>query len=126
MPSAAPIRILIADDNKLIRSAIAALLSRQANFQVCGEAADAAQAMEKARELQPDLILLDISMPGANGLETARALRQELPQAKILIVSQHDSKHMLPSSLEAGAQGCIDKARLAIDLLPTIRQILTA
>ena len=114
-------RILIADDNQFIRRGIVRLLAQEDGIQVCGEASDSAEAIEKATELQPDMILLDISMPGGNGLETARLLKQKFPETKILIVSQHDAKQLLPRSLEVGASGCVDKARLAIDLLPTIR-----
>ena len=114
-------RILIADDNQFIRRGILALLAHEEGIQVCGEASDSAEAIQKATELQPDIVLLDISMPGGNGLETARLLKQKFPETKILIVSQHDAKQLLPRSLEVGASGCVDKARLAIDLLPKIR-----
>lgn len=114
-------RILIADDNQVVRRGIVRLLAQEEGIKVCGEASDSANAVQKAAELQPDMILLDISMPGANGLETARVLKQMVPDTKILIVSQHDPKLMLSHSIEAGASGCIDKARLAIDLVPTIR-----
>lgn len=116
-------RLLIADDNQTVRRTLVAFVSRQEQCEVCGEAADSEQAIQKARELLPDLILLDVSMPGANGLDTARALRKEFPDVKILMLSQHDAAQLLPSSLEAGAQGCVDKARVATDLLPAIRNI---
>jgi two-component system, NarL family, response regulator NreC len=116
-------RILIADDNEFVRRGILGLLAEQVGYEVCGEAADSADAIQKARELHPDLILLDVSMPGTNGLETARILKQKLPQTKILIISQHDPKQMLPRSLEAGADGSVDKARLGSDLLPAIREL---
>lgn len=114
-------RILIADDNQSIRRGIAGLLAHEDGLQVCGEASDSAEAIQKATELHPDVILLDISMPGGNGLETARVLKQKFPETRILIVSQHDPRQLLPRSIEAGASGCVDKARLSTDLLPTIR-----
>jgi two-component system response regulator NreC len=117
------VRILIADDNALVRRGILGLLAGQTGCEVCGEAVDSADAIQKENELQPDLILLDVSMPGTNGLETARILKQKLPRIKILIISQHDSKQMLPRSLEAGADGSVDKARLGSDLLPAIRKL---
>lgn len=116
-------RILIADDNLLVRRGIMGLLAQQENLVVCGQASDAAEAIQRANELRPDLILLDVSMPGTNGLETARTLKQQLPQIQILIISQHDPKPMLARSSEVGADGCLDKARLATDLLPTIRNL---
>ena len=65
-------------------------------------------------------------MPGINGLETTRVLKQKFPEIKILIITQHDSKQMLPRALELGAIGCVDKARLALDLLPAIRALQEA
>lgn len=116
-------RILIVDDNKLVRDGVARVLSSDSSCQVCGEAADSAEALQKADALRPDLILLDISMPGTNGLETARLLRQQTPEIKILMMSQHDPGQMLSRSVEAGAIGCVDKARIVADLLPSIREI---
>jgi len=114
-------RILLADDNQLVRRGIAALLAQQDDWELCGEASNSQEAIEKASELLPDLVLLDVSMPGRNGLETTRALKQRFPQTTILLITQHDPRQMLPRALEVGASGCVDKARLALDLLPAIR-----
>ena len=116
-------RVLIADDNELIRRGIAGILSADKDIEICGEAADSIETLKKAEELSPDLILLDVSMPGTNGLNTARVLRQQLPSLKILIISQHDFNQLLPRALEAGAHGCIDKGRIAADLLLTVRSL---
>lgn len=116
-------RVLIADDNALIRRGVAGLLSADKDIVVCGEASDSAETLKKADELKPDLVLLDVSMPGNNGLQTAQLLSQRLPSLKILIVSQHDPNQLLPRSLEAGAHGCIDKGRIATDLLLTVRRL---
>jgi DNA-binding NarL/FixJ family response regulator len=113
-------RILIADDNQFVRRGIAQFVARQEGWEVCGEASNSAEAIAKTSELHPDLVLLDVSMPGANALETVRVLKLQSPQTKILIVTQYDPKYMLPHLLEMGASGCVDKARLAIDLLPAI------
>jgi DNA-binding NarL/FixJ family response regulator len=117
-------RVLIADDNKLIRRGIAGILSADKDVEVCGEASNSIETLKKANEMRPDLILLDVSMPGTNGLNTAQLLRQQLPSLKILIISQHDSNQLLPQALEAGAHGCIDKGRLATDLLPALRSLV--
>ena len=116
------LRILIADDNRYVREAIVQLLAAQSDVQVCGEAVDSVDALQKAAELQPDIVLLDVSMPGKDGLETARDLRQKFPQIKILIISQHDPELLLPRVIAAGADGCLDKSRLGTDLLPAIRR----
>ena len=116
-------RIFIADDNDAVRRGVVGLLSSETGWKVCGEARDGSEAVQKARELRPDLILLDISMPGMNGLEVARLLRQALPEAKILVVSQHDPIHLLPSVVEAGGDGCVDKSRLGTDLVASIKNI---
>ena len=119
-------RILVADDNQLVRRGIVSLLSLAKDYEVCGEACDAGETLQKADALRPDLVLLDVSMPGTNGLETARLLRLRVPETKILIMSQYDPRHLLPRSLEAGAQGCVDKASIAADLLPAIHKILVS
>ena len=116
-------RILIADDSQFVRRGIAELLAQQEGWEVCGEASESAEAIAKTSELHPDLVLLDVSMPGRNGLETTRLLKQKFPQTKILIITQHDPILMLPRSREMGANGCVDKARLAVDLLPAIRAL---
>ena len=119
-------RVLIADDNEFVRRGIVGLLAEENSIDICGEASDSTEVIQKATELSPDLILLDVSMPGTDGLQAAGLLKEKLPVVKILIISQHDAKQMLPRALEAGAVGCVDKARLAIDLLPTIRGLQNA
>lgn len=116
-------RILIADDSDLVRKSVIEMLSDEADFEVCGQARDGAETLHRSRELQPDVVLLDIRMPGGNGLETANSLRREFPALKILIMSQHDAAQLLPSALEAGADGCIDKGRIATDLCNSIRAL---
>ena len=117
-------RIFVVDDNEWIRRGVLEILRSSQKLEVCGEAKDGADAIQQAQKLVPDLILLDISMPGMNGLEVTRVLRQKLPNTKILIMSQNDREQVLPSALEAGAQGCIDKNHLAMELVPAIENII--
>jgi len=116
-------RILIADDHHLIRRGVAELLSKEAGWEICGEATDAAQALQKASELNPDVVLLDISMPEGSGLEAARRIRQEIPHVRILMMSHHDATQFEQTAIDSGADGCIDKARLALDLIATIKSL---
>jgi DNA-binding NarL/FixJ family response regulator len=116
-------RILIADDNQMIRRAISRLLDEYTGYEVCGEAANSSETIQQVADLRPDLVLLDVSMPGANGLETALLLKQKLPSTKVLIVSQHDPKPLQAFCLEAGADGSVDKARLSTDLIPAIQRV---
>ena len=116
-------RILIVDDNEMVRRGVTLLISSRATWQVCGDAGNGKEALRKAMELRPDLILLDISMPGTNGLDVARTLRREIPDIKIVVMSQHDPTHLLPRALEAGAHACVDKNSLSTDLLPTIERL---
>ncbi len=116
-------QILIVDDNEMVRRGVSALVSSRPTWQVCGYAGDGKEALRKAKELRPDIILLDISMPGANGLDVARILRREMPKTKIVIMSQHDPIQVLPRVLEAGAHACVDKNSLNTDLLPTIETL---
>jgi DNA-binding NarL/FixJ family response regulator len=116
-------RILIADDNRNVRRGVANILSSRPSWEICGEAQDGAEAIQKASELLPDLILLDVSMPGLSGLEVAQTLRGKVGNARIVVMSQNDPAVLLPIALQAGAHACIDKSRLVHDLVPTIERI---
>src|SRR5581483_10743388 len=109
-------RILIADDHQQFRRSLRSLLESRSKFEVCGEAADGEEAVEKAKDLRPDLVLLDISMPRMNGLDAARLIGREVPQTQILIVSQNDGSVMACHAGEVGACAFVSKANLVRDL----------
>jgi DNA-binding NarL/FixJ family response regulator len=117
-------RILIADDSEVMRRAVRGLLSSEPDWEICGEASDGPGALEKARALQPHVVLLDINMPGTTGLQTARRIRQEVPPTKILIMTLQDAACFLPTVRAAGADGCVDKARLGNDLIDAIKKLV--
>lgn len=119
-----PIRILLADDHPVVRAGISACLSRQPNLQVVGEAADGAAALAKARELKPDLVLMDIEMPELNGLAVTQALSKELPEVRVLILTMTDSAEIIMRVLEAGARGYILKDAPVEQLIKAIQTIV--
>lgn len=116
-------RILIADDFKPIRTAVADILSQQPDWEVCGEADNGPEALRLATELNPDVVLLDISMPGMDGLQAARLIHESVPKTKIIILSHHDPAQLIHDARKAGAHECVDKGRIAEDLVASIRRM---
>jgi PAS domain S-box-containing protein len=117
------LRILIVDDHETVRRGIRALLSTRPDWVVCGEAADGLEAVEKAKSLRPDVVLMDISMPRMDGVEATRIIRQEVPESKVIIVSQNDRDEVSRQAAEIDAGGYVDKADLARDLLPAVESL---
>jgi DNA-binding NarL/FixJ family response regulator len=117
------IRIVIVDDHPIVRQGLRTLLERQSDWQVVGEAADGIEALDKAHSLQPDVMVLDITMPRMHGLEVCRLLRQRTPGLEILFVTQHDSPHMMRAALDAGARGYVVKSNVARDLLAAVEAV---
>lgn len=115
------IRILVADDHEVVRRGVCTLLGREADFSVVCETADGVQAVAKAKELQPDLIVLDISMPGMDGFEAARSIRKVSPASEIVFLSQHDSVEVVRQSFQAGARGYVVKSDIAQELITALR-----
>lgn len=113
-------RILVADDHEVIRRGIRALLASEQDCEVCGEAVDGQDAVDKAQKLRPDLIIMDVSMPNLNGLEATRVIRRNLPSTHVLILTQHDSQEMMRQAFNAGARGFVVKSSVAHDLLNAV------
>ncbi len=110
-------RIFIADDHEVVRKGLISLLEAQPGWEVCGEAGDGREAVEKAFELKPDITILDIGMPGLNGLEATRQILKVNPDAKILVLTLHDSDSVVREVLNAGARGFLLKSDAARDLV---------
>jgi DNA-binding NarL/FixJ family response regulator len=117
------VRILLVDDHPIVRQGLKTILEGHSGWEVIGEASDGAEAVEKAGRLQPDVIVLDVTMPTMNGLEACRLLRKQVPQLEILFVTQHDSPHMMREALEAGARGYVVKSNAARDLLEAVEAV---
>jgi DNA-binding NarL/FixJ family response regulator len=118
-----PVRILIADDHEVVRHGLRAVLERQAGWVVCGEASTGREALAKAVDLRPDVVVLDLSMPELNGLEATRQIRRILP-AKILILTVHEADQVVTEVLDAGADGYVLKSDAGRTLVAAIRALL--
>ena len=116
-------RLLIVDDHEVVRRGVRSLLREQSEFEVCGEAIDGQDALEKARELKPDLIVMDVSMPRLNGFEATRQVRNMLPECEVLMLSQHENPEMARQALRVGARGYVVKNSISKDLLTAVRKV---
>lgn len=116
-------RILVADDHEVVRKGLVSLLQQQPDWQVCGEAGDGREAVEKAAQLKPDVVILDIGMPSLNGLEAARQILKTNPSARVLILTLHDSDQVVRDVLNAGARGFLLKSDAARDLVAAIEAL---
>jgi DNA-binding NarL/FixJ family response regulator len=117
-------RVLVVEDNESVRRTICQLLQSQADIEIACEAVDGEDAIRKAREHLPDVVLLDLTMPNMNGLEAAHILKHEFPSMHVVIVSQHDSRGFQWAALAAGVSGYVVKSNAAKDLIPELRKIL--
>jgi two-component system, NarL family, nitrate/nitrite response regulator NarL len=116
-----PIRILLVDDHALFRSGVAGLLRDPADFEVVGEAQDGEEALAKAQELMPDIILMDLYMPGMGGLEATRRITEALPYAKIVMLTVSEEDEHLFEAIKAGAHGYLLKKIQPESLIQTVR-----
>jgi len=116
-------RILVADDHEIVRRGLCALLRNQPDWEVCGEAGDGREAVEKVLTLKPEVVILDIGMPNLNGLEATRQILKANPHVKVLILTLHDSNQVVQEVLDAGARGFLLKSDAARDLVAAVEAL---
>lgn len=119
-----PIRVLLVDDHALFRKGVADLVAAERGFELVGEASDGTRAVEMARELMPDVILMDISMPGMDGLEATRRIKAEIPYVRIVMLTVSDSDSALLDAIKSGAQGYLLKSVQPQALLNTLSGVV--
>jgi DNA-binding NarL/FixJ family response regulator len=116
-------RILVADDHEVVRRGLCALLQSRPEWEICGEAADGREAVEKSQNLKPDAVIIDIGMPTLNGLEATRQILKTNPHIKVLVLTLHDSDQMIREVLDAGARGFLLKSDAARDLISAVQAL---
>ena len=107
------IQILLADDHNVVRKGLRKTLEEHKEWRVCGEAADGREAVKMALELKPDIVVLDLTMPGLNGIEATRQIKHALPRTEVLIFTMHEAEEMILSAFEAGARGLSSSLRMS-------------
>jgi DNA-binding NarL/FixJ family response regulator len=117
------LRVLIADDHEAVRKGVCSILGSRKDLEVCGEAENGRDAIEKARELKPDVVILDITMPVLSGFEAAREIRKTM-SVPILILSMHESKQLIEEAKKIGVQGYVTKTEAASRLLLAVDALL--
>jgi len=118
------LRILIADDHEAVRKGVCAILGSREDIEICGEAENGKEAIEKAKILKPDLVILDITMPVLSGFDAAREIRKTLPEAPILILSMHESSQLIEEAKKIGVQGYVTKTQVGSTLLSAVDTLL--
>ncbi len=118
------IRILLADDHKILREGLVALLERQPDLKVLGEAEDGRAAVRMAMEMLPDVVIMDVNMPDLNGVEATRQIVKELPKIKVIALSVHSNKHLVKGMLQAGALGYLLKYSSSKELIKAIHSVM--
>jgi DNA-binding NarL/FixJ family response regulator len=117
------LRLLVADDHEVVRRGVRVLLETRLGWQVCQEASDGAEAVEKAGQSNPDVVILDVGMPVLDGLEAARRIRKACPRSEVLILTLHDSEQIAHEVLAAGARGYVLKSDTARDLIAAVEAV---
>ncbi|MGQ9653792.1 MAG: response regulator [Thermodesulfobacteriota bacterium] len=119
-----PIRILLADDHTIVRQGLARLIQDQPGFEIVGEAVNGRMAIDKALALRPDVVIMDIAMPVLNGIEAAKRIKRQLPNAKVIILSMYGHEHHIGELLEAGISGYLLKDSSGKDIIMAIESAM--
>ena len=115
-----PLRLFVVDDHAIVRAGVRMLLEAQDGFEVVGEADSGEEAVARVPDLAPDVVLVDLSLPGMNGIETARALKQRLPRTRFVALSMHEDPEYVQGFLEAGGSGYVPKSSVETQLVDAI------
>ena len=118
-------KIILADDHQIVRDGLRALLEKQPGFEVVGEAKDGRTAVRLAKELSPDLVIMDLSMPQLNGIEASRKIIHDSPKVKIIVLSMHSDRRFVAEVLKAGASGYLLKDSAFEELITAIRKVMS-
>jgi DNA-binding NarL/FixJ family response regulator len=117
------IKVLLVDDHAIMRDGIKALLSLNSDITIVGEASDGKEAIEKMAEMKPDVIIMDIAMPGMDGLEATRRIKKQWPGVKVLVLTQYDNREYILTAIKAGAAGYVPKRALGSELVTAVRSV---
>jgi DNA-binding NarL/FixJ family response regulator len=117
-------QILLADDHELVREGLRGILAKRSDWTVCGEAVNGREAVSKTKELEPDVVILDVSMPELNGVEATREIVQTCPKTEVLVLTVHDSDSLIREILDAGARGYILKSDATEKLVAAVESLL--
>ena len=118
-----PIRVVLADDHTIVREGTAELLRRAGDIEVIGQASDGLEALNTVKEMHPDVLVLDLMMPGIDGLEVARRIRQVSPGTAVLVLTAHEDRQYVMAALEAGAAGYMSKSDRGGDVIDAVRSV---
>lgn len=117
------VRIVVADDHEVVRRGVVALLESQPGWSVVGEAANGREAVQQVERLEPDVVILDVSMPELNGIEATRQILKAVPRTEVLILTMHESNELVRRLLEAGARGYVSKSDVARNLVDAVEAL---
>jgi DNA-binding NarL/FixJ family response regulator len=118
------LRVLIADDHEAVRKGVCAILSSRVDLEICGEAVNGQEAVDKAMELKPDVIILDVTMPVLSGFDAARLIREQLPNTPIIMLTMHENSQLIEEAKKLGVNGYVAKSEAGQVLLRAVDAVL--